>query len=64
MEWQNIETAPKDGTCIWLGNQDYIRVGFWRMGGWGDIVISKMGLVDNLHFEPTHWQATPEPPKE
>ena len=75
MEWQNIETAPKAGRIIWLGNSDNIRLGFWKSGkeyehkgsvdgGWRDQAAAEaFGLCD-LHFEPTHWQATPEPPKE
>ena len=31
-EWQPIKTAPKDGTLIWLGSTEAMRLGFWTQG--------------------------------
>ena len=66
--WQPIDTAPKDGTDIWLGNKNNIRVGFWAGGksyecrgtvdgGWRDNGVS------DLHFTPTHWKPVPNTPE-
>jgi hypothetical protein len=71
MEWQPIETAPKDGTIIWLwgtcesspqarphvGCED-METGFWVPHGW----YSNNG--NYWIVEPTYWQPLPEPPKE
>ncbi len=54
-EWQPIETAPKDGTEVILGNwiRKWVLVGYWHRGGW---------QVDSGTVTPTHWQAFPAPP--
>jgi hypothetical protein len=57
--WQPIETAPKDGTDIWLGRVNGCRqIAFWKrhQNEWYD---------RNWHiitFTPTHWMPLPEPP--
>jgi hypothetical protein len=67
--WQPIETAPKDGTAIWVCNDLYDRNGFlpasvrWRtyhpnlQGGatWRDINGHKVE-------GPQYWQPLPAPP--
>jgi hypothetical protein len=66
MTWQPIETAPKDGTPIWLfypeaHEQDRQAVGWWvndfREPRW-------MDHADAHDFiQPSHWMPLPEPPK-
>ncbi len=73
MEWQPIETAPKDGTVIILcesGYRDSIRASFWRQDGDGfpwkfldpDSETFLNGWLGD-HRGPTHWMPLPEPPK-
>jgi hypothetical protein len=59
-EWQPIETAPKDGTRVFLG-YDYqgflftASTGYWTEHNGG-------GWVRECMFQPTHWMRLPEPP--
>lgn len=70
--WQPIETAPKDGTVVWVSNGFSMRVAFWRDGkqyehqgtvggGWRDFYASAGGTED-LGFQPAHWMPLPAPP--
>lgn len=64
MEWQLIETAPKDGTTIFGSN--------WKLGQRGLVHMNSKGeweMVDGLSnmptgngFHPTHWMPEPAPP--
>jgi hypothetical protein len=67
--WRPIETAPKDGTEVWLfgtsesspfsrphiGCEDR-EVAYWHAGGW------KSAWCDGWVVEPSHWQPLPAPP--
>lgn len=63
MNWQPIETAPKDGTNIIItdGCGCYSVVSWanywaiWLFPGYGD--------SDNEFYYPTHWMPLPEPPE-
>lgn len=70
MDWQPIETAPKDGPGIlayipsapWH-DEPHICEAFWSLwregGGW------RISDHDNgCWVEPTHWMPLPTPPKE
>jgi hypothetical protein len=69
MEWQPIETAPKDGTIIdvWAKygdggerypNAEFIR-GEWRV--WGIDGFESPGYV-KIDGTATHWMPVPGPP--
>ena len=67
-EWQPIETAPKDGTevFLWTEEKPNIVVAYWDTyegSGWwrfSESVLSDIaGEVENA----THWMPLPEPPK-
>lgn len=76
MNWQPIETAPKDGTWILLckatdadgkpitGESFGLfvqRAAWWEVDGWVDYCA--MVRDPNVFFNPTHWMPLPEPPK-
>jgi hypothetical protein len=66
-DWQPIETAPKDGTWLLVGEHRYAHPfvarwtehptgGYWQQdnqGVWDD---------DMGYWQPTHWQPLPVPP--
>jgi hypothetical protein len=65
-EWQPIETAPKDGTEIWLGahggndpRRQRVLVCFRSRNCWRSSHDD-----ERLSWEPTHWQPyfVPDPP--
>jgi hypothetical protein len=64
MNWQPIETAPKDGRRIiaWFGanSEKYAESVYWLPEG-GCWVWSQDG--DSPRTPPTHWMPLPEPPK-
>ena len=65
MNWQPIETAPKDGTLVLLSGfglpvwQGYWvgQVGRHAINGW-----TRFNSVD-MEWKPTHWMPLPEPPQ-
>lgn len=69
MEWQPIETAPKDGSRI-LGYtpswEPHIVCLYWKDFQQDDPEFEHGGFVDdfiNETFYPTHWMPLPEPPE-
>lgn len=74
MEWQPIETAPRDGTYVLLyepnldiasGNKTFVgkfgRVKYDSYGSKG--VIFEDLSTEPWDWYPTHWMPLPEPPK-
>ena len=69
-EWQDIDTAPKDGTIIliWAEDFEYPILASWqedkhhlhkrRYWGTGD----KTHWLDLYAADPTHWMHLPQPP--
>jgi alkylation response protein AidB-like acyl-CoA dehydrogenase len=69
MEWQPIETAPRDGTSILVA-----KAGKWvREASWWDAWYANTSdqgwMPANIdeeygsYIEPTHWMPLPEPPE-
>mgnify|MGYP007083421361 CR=1 FL=1 len=60
MEWQPIETAPKDTMkSLLLYTSEGVQIGWWCEG-------EKEWLTDeggSVWAEPTHWMRLPEPPR-
>ncbi len=76
MEWQPIETAPKDGDPILIYKPDERMVGEYTMSaywdddqeGWVPVGgIHRLGYrssaTNSYQGYPTHWMPLPEPPK-
>ena len=69
MEWQPIETAPKDGAEILITDGQTVAVVSWNEYaaelydgiGWTD--MGEMGWGGMVGAEPTHWMPLPAPPK-
>ena len=58
MDWQPIDTAPKDGTAILIFGIGYDKNPFvsgWHCGRWADYKTFK-------HPIPTHWMPLPPNP--
>jgi hypothetical protein len=58
MEWQSIETAPRDGTDVLLWLHDAgACCGYYHYDRWwadnGDAIV-----------DPTHWMPLPRPPSD
>ena len=70
MEWQKIETAPKDGTYILLlGDSGYtttphrVMVGCYAEGYRDDWINHANDRVTDGGSPPTHWAPLPQAPK-
>jgi len=63
--WRPIETAPKDGTPIWLsdGEARFPLVGWWEETDEEDSVPTGWWHDAQRFFTPTHWMPLPEPPE-
>ena len=67
MEWQPIETAPKDGTLVLVWDEDtggaFAAQFLVEVTGWGN-----PGEWMDWHgmrlLQPTHWMPLPDPPHE
>ncbi len=72
MEWQPIETAPKDGRSILLGGglwddedvSEVIGLAHWdeKSKGWL-VACHEGGYVCAWYTDATHWMPLPEPPQ-
>jgi hypothetical protein len=64
-EWQPIESAPKDGTRLWLffptrDEDDQQQVGWWHDTISGAYWVNH---ADSDMPEPSHWRPLPAPPQ-
>lgn len=63
--WMPIETAPRDGTPIWLYTWAGQCEGYWNYGEWvQDAVYCTYDGAGGPAFQgaPTHWMPLPPPP--
>jgi hypothetical protein len=54
--WQDIATAPKDGSFVWLGRRGQAVFGLWDDGQWCSLGPKP------LSWEPTCYVPLPDPP--
>lgn len=65
--WQDISTAPKDGTRLWLYFPE--RHADDRQAiGWYEVAVDWEGFIDHadssfVDDQPTHWRPLPAPPR-
>ena len=67
MNWQPIETAPKDGTHILLFIEDQVVEGWCgEWSNWKTAYLSShgCGCCGDDNEEPTHWAVLDTPKKE
>lgn len=65
MQWQPIETAPKDGSLIMIGGTSYAGW-FWSDAKWLDGWMMWSSTDDDWNvecFEASHWMPLPAPPQ-
>jgi hypothetical protein len=68
MEWQSIDTAPKDGTpiLVYEGGAIYTAK-FDKFFSWSDEtgwrLPDMLDITGDVSAEPTHWMPLPEPPE-
>ena len=74
-KWQPIETAPKDGTYVLLGNADGVWIasysaqfqsGYKPDNPWISLMLNHRHIEKvnrNYSGVPTHWIPLPTPPK-
>jgi hypothetical protein len=61
MEWQPIETAPKNGDFLIFFTTGYISVGRLFSGKY--LAADSFGASrKNMQPEPSHWMPLPKPP--
>lgn len=73
MNWQPIETAPQDGTCILLSNghgcfiaryKPVFDSGYRPSNPWYSMMLNHDHIEEPFRYEKaTHWQPLPDPPE-
>ncbi len=67
MNWQPIETAPKDGTHLLLvaPERDFVRSGRWSKTRHKWLLDFAPNMASTAaHAMVTHWMPLPDPPKD
>ena len=71
-EWQPIETAPKDGTRVILGNKygvwmgefcDTYQSGYKPQNPWQSVLLNHDYISKQRSYFPTHWMPLPAEPE-
>ena len=65
--WQPIETAPKDGVCVYLANDYLMETGYWGNCRSGlkrlEFNWTKTCEHRDLVWKPKYWMPLPKPPQ-
>lgn len=62
MEWQPIETAPKDGRLILIAKEDATNWHNVFVAYWDDETVEFKFHREGYVRNPTHWMPLPPPP--
>lgn len=71
-KWQPIETAPKDGTAVLVGNKSSVWIaaytpryqsGFEPANKWQSLMLNHQYMPQGSGLTPSHWMPLPSPPK-
>lgn len=62
LEWQPIESAPKDRAILTSDNQGRVITGWWQADCWHTGWVSGGHRSDVEEIHPTHWRPLPPPP--
>ena len=66
-EWQDISTAPKDGTVVFLTDGEWLAGTGWFQedSGWVFLDPTVTGFLNGWSGEngPTDWMPLPKPPR-
>lgn len=71
MDWQTMETAPKDGRLILVGHEAGVWVacydaifpsGYKPSNPWRSMLLNHDHIRRNHSLEPTHWMPLPKAP--
>ena len=62
MNWQPIDTAPKDGTSILLWTEAGVIEASYYYGDWECFPVEAYDGCTLLTCSPTHWCTVPESP--
>lgn len=73
-EWQSIETAPRDGSIVWVADWSSMCPGYWHQNEWRNwfkgprYENARLGgeafAPELVWFEPKFWQPLPALPAE
>lgn len=62
MDWQPIETAPKDGVTVRLYGYGEQGIGYWWRNDWVPAHLLPSDEEPEFSFTATHWAPLPPPP--
>lgn len=63
MEWQPIETAPKDGTAILIAKSPCDHWAGMFVAYWSDDLDEWFYSINRIVRQPTHWMPLPAAPE-
>lgn len=68
-EWQDIKTAPRDGTAVllyvpgWSHGDPLMTTASWYGDEWCLLMVGGYAVDSDVYPDPTHWQPLPAPPE-
>ena len=67
-DWQDISTAPKDGTRVLVAARGMVEAARWTNGGygawgWHNAYSEREDPWEGNRLDATHWMPLPTPPE-